>query len=448
MLRLLKGINPRMNDRAKSVVLRVGRWGRATVLAGSSLLVACGLGSSSAPTDPPTGVHAIAGDGQVTLTWDAQPGVEYWIFWASDPSINLGNWYTLPNPGAYVNAVSPQPVPDKAPLSNGTTYALTNGTTYTFLINAHSSSGQGGPASIPVSATPRLAGVTYQTGAPISSAALNGVVGADTWISGVRYHGIWAVGAGGQIYESTNGVNWAALASNTSSNLNAIGYGSNIWIAVGDGGIVDYSLDGGTTWNPVASGTGYNLRAVTVFNGHGLAVGDNGVVAFASGANPWGLQTSPTTWTLRAVTVGSSANSTSPPTLAVAVGDHGTIIYSSNGGTWYSATSNTTEDLYGVAWSSTLLAYVAVGKNGTILYSTNGMTWNPVATGLTTQNLTAVVFGSRFVAVGEHGAAAYSDDGQNWTLANTGSSVSFTSVAWGLNQYTAVGPAGANVYSQ
>ena len=57
------------------------------------LLSGCyGKGSSA---DPPANFTPIAGDGRVMLTWTPVPGVDYWLFTATDPSLTAFNWTGL-----------------------------------------------------------------------------------------------------------------------------------------------------------------------------------------------------------------------------------------------------------------------------------------------------------------------------------------------------------------
>ncbi|SPE36826.1 exported hypothetical protein [Burkholderiales bacterium] len=69
-------------------------------------LSAC-LGNSGNSTAPPTGARAYAGDGAISLTWNVESGVEYWVFYAQDPALSTLNWTTLAGAGALVNAGMP-----------------------------------------------------------------------------------------------------------------------------------------------------------------------------------------------------------------------------------------------------------------------------------------------------------------------------------------------------
>lgn len=77
---------------------------------------------------------------------------------------------------------------------------------------------------------------------------------------------IWVVGAGGYIYNSTDGgATWTIQEDGdiTSNTLNKIhGYDDQIIYAVGDGGALLKTIDGGKTWFNVTSPTAGNLYAV------------------------------------------------------------------------------------------------------------------------------------------------------------------------------------------
>src|SRR5512141_3382684 len=89
-----------------------------SVMALAALAVAAcnGVSGGGSKPDAPTNVKVVPGDSSVTVSWDMQSGVEYWIFLAAAPSISTDNWTTLPQARVLRNAVSPQIV---ANLVNG-----------------------------------------------------------------------------------------------------------------------------------------------------------------------------------------------------------------------------------------------------------------------------------------------------------------------------------------
>ena len=76
------------------------------------------------------------------------------------------------------------------------------------------------------------------------------------------------VALGGKIAKSTdNGTSWDNATSPTTSDLNGVTFGNNIFVAVGSSGTIVRSTDNGTTWDNVTSPTGNHLSGVTFGNG-------------------------------------------------------------------------------------------------------------------------------------------------------------------------------------
>lgn len=398
---------------------------RAATILLALTLAACG--SKGNPADPPIDVTAVAGDGQVTLSWTPAAGVEYWVFYAPDTTMTLSNWSSISTARAKVGAVSPQVID-----------GLTNGSTYTLIVNGRTDGGKGGVGSTPVYVTPRLAGNAYLAGTPVPVTSLNGVTGANVTISGTTYKGLWAVGTGGTIWTSTDGSTWIGVTSPVTADLNAVAFGNNnSWVAVGNAGAVTASINAPTGWTAYAPVTTERLNGVAIVSGNVTAVGDNGVIVFGSGVTSYSLAASPTARTLRAVASGNGE--------AIAVGDGGTILRSTDGLNYVARTSPTTADLYGVAWGNS--RWVAVGAGGVVITSTDGITWTTVASPVAT-DLLSIVFGSQFVAVGRGGQIVTTVDTGTWALGSSGVSTDLRAVGWGLAQYTAVGSGGVNVYSR
>lgn len=426
-----------------------------------------GCFNNGSPADPPANFTATAGDGRVKLTWTASPGVDYWLFTATDPSLTAFNWANLPNQHAYISAAMPFYM-----------CGLYNGMPYYFAANGRINGGPGGSSSLTISATPYNAGTQW---AAISTPA-NGVPSSIN-LYGLGYASLTtcsnnstsatgsfaAVGAGGAIFTSSDGQIWGAQTSPLSTDLYAVtGYAANqnypanpamLWVAVGAGGASVYSLDGnswavgnpysaaspalrsiahvastffavgdagtilsstdGITWTPHTSGTPNNLNGVA----HGtiyVAVGDSGTVLTSSDGNTWTAQTSGTTSNLRQVTSFGS--------IIVAVGDAGTIVTSKDAGATWTAQNLGTANLAGVAAESQFSAnapvdswwggiptaqFVVVDSSGNAYTSVsgtniNGPSWSPVAASTGTTSLNALVSsGFGYVAAGNAGATAY-----------------------------------------
>jgi len=70
---------------------------------------------------------------------------------------------------------------------------------------------------------------------------------------------------------------WTARASGTWAWLSGVTYGNGTFVAVGEGGVILTSPDG-VTWTKRASGTENTLHGVTYGNGTFVAVGEGGVI--------------------------------------------------------------------------------------------------------------------------------------------------------------------------
>ncbi len=400
-----------------------------TLLLNGCLGGAFNTGSSAAA---PTNIHVAAGDSSVTLTWDSSPNNEYWVFTAPGTTVTTQNWDTLGG-YAFPKATSPHVVT-----------GLINGTTYAFTINARVDGGAGGPGSPVVSATPRLAGATWTSGAALGSDSINSATYGSLFV---------AVGNQGALYSSPDfnsytAITWTALANPMSSprpNLYATVYGG-IYLAAGAGGTILRSTDA-ISWVQQTSNTGNDLYALAT-NGTGgyVAVGRNGTILSSADGQVWNVQTSGTTNDLHAITYGNG--------IWIAVGRSGTLLASLNAVNWSAIASNTTQNLkgvtYGVAVNSTTLVasamFIAVGAAGTQLTSIdNGLTWTASTINNGLNNLNAVSYGRQFVTIGNNGSIFTSTDGSTWTHQTSGTSNDLNSIAHSTTNISVVGAAGTNL---
>jgi hypothetical protein len=226
-----------------------------TVAIVTPLLGGCFETGSSAPPPPwaNTGTSpnngATAGDGRVKLEWIPTAGVEYWAFSATDPSLTAFNWTGLPNAQAVVAAPTP-------------TYmcGLIDNSAYYFATNGRINGGPGGASSSTITATPYNATANWQLNGTTFTANVYGLgyTSLTTCANNAAFSATGtfaAVGAGGAIFTSPDGINWTVQSSPVTTNLNAVaGYANQNnattpglrWVAVGDGGKAVYSTDGTT----------------------------------------------------------------------------------------------------------------------------------------------------------------------------------------------------------
>ena len=88
-----------------------------------------------------------------------------------------------------------------------------------------------------------------------------------------------AVGAGGAVVRSTDGITWTTTVATNSSlpTLRAVAVAAGAFVAVGDSGRIQSSTDG-VNWTVLSSNASLNLHAVDCVASTCVAVGDSGIV--------------------------------------------------------------------------------------------------------------------------------------------------------------------------
>jgi len=420
---------------------------RVIALASLVALVGCHR-QADAPGDAPSNLQIEPGDGQVSVSWNQQAGLTYWIFFQA------GSTVTAAAPGVPLifDAQSPRVV-----------FPLVNGTQYAFVMNATNQDSKAGPSTPVALAVPRLAGANWTSGAPLGGPPQN--------LNGVAYNPVLnrivAVGnlapgtpptptifAGDFNYTSANPPGVTAWTPATSipngfaSDLSAVTFDGSQFIALGTDGSILTSADG-NTWilstNPVPSGGTAGPRMNSI--AFGIVSNATIYVAVGDGGN---IFTSPdlVTWTAAASPTGNNLYNVSFPNGSfVATGANGTLLTSADAITWTLPNSipSTSNALRGATFGAG--SYAVVGDAGTILTSADLTTWNLTPPPLT-QDLRAIRYGTRFVAVGQTGSIAYSDDAINWLTTSSGSTADLAAVIFTPAMYLAVGAAGANAVSK
>ncbi|MCY7388782.1 MAG: hypothetical protein LH481_12095 [Burkholderiales bacterium] len=385
-------------------------------------------GGKGGTADAASDFTAIPGDGVVTLAWTAEPGVEYWLFYAAGSSVTTSNWSTIGGT-AVINVTSPY-----------TITGLKNGSTYSFTMNGRKGGGPGGAGAPTKVVMPRFAGAKWNTGTALGTGKLNGIAA----LAAIDV----TVGSGGTIFAGANGTIAAARVNPAvPADLNAVTYGGLGFAAVGSAGTIVFSTDG-LTWATRTSGSVADLYALASPGGGSIAAfGAAGTTLFSSGGATWTTATSATTQGLFAATYGGGRY--------VAVGAGGAIVTSTNGTTWQAVVSNTTSDLRAVSMgtfvtttgtgttapTTTTTTYVALGAAGTVVTSSDGLTWTARAP-ISANTMNGVAFAGQFVAVGNAGSIYTSADGITWTAQISGTTNSLSAIARTSSGYTAVGAAG------
>ena len=264
---------------------------------------------------------------------------------------------------------------------------------------------------------------------------------SNTGINRVVYgNGIFAaVGAdsGNIALTSTNGKDWVSTTVPLFGDVLGMTYGSGLYLALNDSGIVARSSDG-SSWMETAS-IGFPTLGAAFGTGVFVAVGDGGLAAVSSDGAVWTTnQASPVgTALFWSVTYGGGKFS--------AVGYNGTnaIAYASTNGTTWTGTpvGSISDVLYDVAYGNG--RFVAVGSNGRIMWSPNGFgSWILVTSGTSKALLGITWDGDTFIVVGADGTILSSVDGETWIKRSSGTGVSLIDVAAGDGGFVAVGEAG------
>jgi hypothetical protein len=297
-----------------------------------------------------------------------------------------------------------------------------------------------------------------------------------------------AVGAGGKIAWSGDGLAWTAIRPGVAVNTTrfpttaavyGVAYGAGKFVVVGQGGKIAYSTNG-SVWTGIDPGSvsfttttfpsDVIIRDVTFGNGKFFALGKGS--AFSSNG---------TQWTANTITTGRNESYTYYASLyvngtwfAAGVSDYayagarnGAIHYSTDEGhSWTEATQAQTAfpaaAIYALAFNGE--KFVAGGAGGRIAWSDDGITWTAIPPG--TQDRTSAAFGNsavngiawgagKWIAVGAAGKMAQSEDGTQWEAIPPGTgpytagfgNSAIQGVAFCDGRFYAVGSGGGMAYS-
>ena len=220
-----------------------------------------------------------------------------------------------------------------------------------------------------------------------------------------------AVGGEGTILTSTNGTNWVSRNSGTVTDLNGMTYGNGSYVVVGNG-IVLSSTDA-TNWSDIREGNW--LNAITFGTNLFVAVGENGLIISSTNLAQWQSNTVFTTSeSLYGVTYGDGQ--------FVAVGDNNTIVRASPpffvAPVWYTVPQSG----YPKSFSDVIYGqgeFVAVGADSfgfflpynvsVIASSEDGMTWTNRSTPSCNPLYGLTACGNSLITVGDCGTILQSD---------------------------------------
>ncbi len=418
---------------------------RVLITASLLALAGCHL-HSDPPGEAPSGVVVTPGEGLVTVNWNRDPELTYWIFYQPGSSVAPAE----PGVPLIFDAVSPQVVA-----------GLANETPYAFIMNATREDSKAGPSSPIVVKTPRLAGAEWASGTALGTTPTN--------LNGIAFNGsrLVVVGDSGTIfagdynYTSANPPVTAWLQPTSlpaefppTTNLSAVTFSSQ-FVALDTNGSILTSSDG-LTWTPPNNATNPVLSAGM----NSIAFGAGVYVAVGTCCSIF-TSSDLVNWTLATTNIPITNNLFNVSFLNggfVATGAGGALLTSATGSSWIVQDSKTLSALRGAAFSasSTGIHYVVVGDAGAIVTSTStdGTNWGAITLpGAPAPSLRSVTsggaLGTRFLAVGQGGTVVFSDDGTTWRSPLTPPGpTNLTRVIFTPAMYVAVGETGTNAFSK
>ncbi|MFM6990211.1 MAG: hypothetical protein ACKOWD_02770 [Rhodoferax sp.] len=221
-----------------------------------------------------------------------------------------------------------------------------------------------------------------------------------------------AVGSGtsNNVVSSADLLAWTPASTAIASSLNAVATDGVTVVAVGDGGKIYKSTDG-LAWNDVsASGVSDHLQGVSYLSsGNWVAVGTNGTLLLSPDGTSWTRSTATLPTLLRTATLRSVA---SVGAIWVMVGDAGVVTTSTDSGaTWtdYSSSIDGFPNFYAVNGSSTtfssLTQFLIVGASGTVYSSPNGTVWTQQSVGVSDDLYGLLGSATQYFAVGAAGTS-------------------------------------------
>ena len=262
----------------------------------------------------------------------------------------------------------------------------------------------------------------------------------------------------GKMATSTDGVTWTAVPDSTfgNSTINAIAYGNNKFVAGGSGSggrsKMAISMDG-VTWTPVSNPFAtYTIFTIAYGLGMFVAGGQSGKMATSTDGITW----TDVPWTMsgsshiEAIAYGNNNR-------FVAVCFNGSMRISTDGTTW------TDKNSYEIPFGGLPINAIAydgnkfvAGGSGRMATSTDGITWTAVSHTFGSSSIRAIAYNyysyyygySLFVAGGENGRIATSRDYVTWTSVSdsTFGSSQIEAITYGNNKFVAVGRSGKMAY--
>ena len=236
----------------------------------------------------------------------------------------------------------------------------------------------------------------------------------------VAVGGYSGVGGNAIAYSSNNGETWNSTTGGTIRGLLSVTYGNSVFAAVGNGGAIAYSTDG-INWVKPSINIYETFNSIAYGNGKFVAVSSNSATSIVSSNGvSWDISAMP--WIARSIIFDG--------TRFVLLGSGGETAFSSDGTTWeigntVQMMNNAAKMAYGNGSYVSVCDNHYTGSKGAIFYSTDAINWT--MTFIPNNNAwNDIAYGNgQFVAVGQGGDIAKSTDGVHWEVSIMGDSSLF-----------------------
>lgn len=242
-----------------------------------------------------------------------------------------------------------------------------------------------------------------------------------------------AIGNGGTILTSPDGIVWTKQISNTIDSLRNIIYADNKFIITGYQDTILTSSDGITWTKRMYEGEGYLVNKIIFANNTFVFMKTNDEVHTTPDLiSSWAMQNiGEINVYLSDLTYGNGK--------FVIIGDKGTILTSTDAISWTQQDSGTTIELQKIIFADN--KFIILTKGGLILTSPDTIHWNKQTT--ESDNLFSITFGSgKFVATGSMGIILTSTDGITWTKQVSRTNYYLYKVVYANGQFITIGMRG------
>lgn len=222
---------------------------------------------------------------------------------------------------------------------------------------------------------------------------------------------------------------WEQLAANQfTADINAIAFDGTQFVAVGKGGFVATSPDG-ITWTQGSLGNNSEYESIAYGNGRFVAVGELAPVISSADGITWQVETVGST-RINGAAFGNN--------LFVIVGGIGSFWTSPDGQSWTKQPVLTTSGLRAAVYGGG--QFVVVSRGGKTLTSPDGENWT-LHEGVANTDLTSVSYGNwLYAATSSSGTVFTSFDGIHWLEQNvTEDSTPLRGIAFGNGHFALVG---------